>query len=220
MDPALVYDVGMHNGEDTAAYLSQGFRVAAIEANPVLVEEAERRFAEPTAAGRLILVNAAVSDHEGVTGFYVCREPSDAWSTTEEDVARYREREFGARFEEIEVPALRFEQVLSEHGVPHYLKIDIEGADVLCLKALHEFEHRPHFVSLEIMREHAYEDLCHLIALGYSRFKLVKQHRNENPDSSGPFGDDAPGPWLEFRDVLRAYPEALAKGWYDLHAAR
>jgi len=33
----LVYDVGMNNGDDTAYYLSLGFRVIAIEANPELV---------------------------------------------------------------------------------------------------------------------------------------------------------------------------------------
>jgi hypothetical protein len=35
----LIYDVGMNDGNDTAYYLSRGFRVVAIEANPVLVEQ-------------------------------------------------------------------------------------------------------------------------------------------------------------------------------------
>lgn len=38
MDRDLVYDVGMHNGDDTAFYVSQGYRVVAIEADPAQAE--------------------------------------------------------------------------------------------------------------------------------------------------------------------------------------
>jgi len=32
-----IFDVGLHKGEDTEYYLTRGFRVVAIEANPDLV---------------------------------------------------------------------------------------------------------------------------------------------------------------------------------------
>ena len=35
----MVFDVGMHRGEDTELYLSKGFRVVAFEANPNLVKK-------------------------------------------------------------------------------------------------------------------------------------------------------------------------------------
>jgi hypothetical protein len=41
----LIYDVGMNNGDDTACFLSLGFRTVAIEANPELVKYAKARFA-------------------------------------------------------------------------------------------------------------------------------------------------------------------------------
>jgi hypothetical protein len=44
MNPKLIYDVGMHNGDDTAYYLRRGFRVIAIEPNPALVATAAERF--------------------------------------------------------------------------------------------------------------------------------------------------------------------------------
>jgi hypothetical protein len=40
----LVYDVGMNNGDDTAHYLECGYRVVAIEADPLLVRNARQRF--------------------------------------------------------------------------------------------------------------------------------------------------------------------------------
>ena len=36
MDPKLVYDVGVHRGDDTAYYLHKGFRVVGVEANPAM----------------------------------------------------------------------------------------------------------------------------------------------------------------------------------------
>jgi len=36
----LIYDVGLHNGADTAYYLHRGFRVVTIDANPVLTTAA------------------------------------------------------------------------------------------------------------------------------------------------------------------------------------
>jgi hypothetical protein len=33
--------------------------------------------------------------------------------------------------------------------MPYYLKIDIEGADLLCLKALEKFEEKPKYISIE-----------------------------------------------------------------------
>src|SRR6266487_2691817 len=40
----LIYDVGMNNGDDTAYYLHQGFRVIAIDADPRSLEAAKHRF--------------------------------------------------------------------------------------------------------------------------------------------------------------------------------
>ena len=36
----LIFDIGMYDGSDTRYYLNEGFRVLAIEANPVLVKRA------------------------------------------------------------------------------------------------------------------------------------------------------------------------------------
>jgi hypothetical protein len=47
----------MNNGDDTAYYLSRGFRTVAIEANPELVKYAKARFAREIASGRLIILN-------------------------------------------------------------------------------------------------------------------------------------------------------------------
>ena len=47
----LIVDVGAHNGDDTAFYLHKGYRVIAIEANPVLAKSITVRFAAASTDG-------------------------------------------------------------------------------------------------------------------------------------------------------------------------
>ena len=53
----LVFDVGMHQGEDTDYYLSKGYRVIAVDADPSLIERASQQFGEAEREGKLVLVN-------------------------------------------------------------------------------------------------------------------------------------------------------------------
>ena len=39
----LIYDIGMHKGEDSEFYLRKGFRVVAFEANPELIASCAQR---------------------------------------------------------------------------------------------------------------------------------------------------------------------------------
>ena len=44
MDPRLVYDVGVHRGDDTAYYLHKGYRVVGVEADPAMADHLRDRF--------------------------------------------------------------------------------------------------------------------------------------------------------------------------------
>jgi hypothetical protein len=44
----LIYDVGMHNGDDSAFNLRQGFKVVAVEADPQFSERARQTFGSPS----------------------------------------------------------------------------------------------------------------------------------------------------------------------------
>jgi FkbM family methyltransferase len=251
----LIYDVGMHDGTDTDFYLKKGFRVVAIEANPELVAAARERFSDAIASGRLTILNLAVSDRDGRATFYRSAEQQDlsfsatVLSTTVGELAEEFSRRFGARFEPIEVESRRFETILKRYGIPYYLKIDIEGADILCVRALEPFSERPKYVSVEIPRldpDRRYKDLCHLYLLDYRWFKIIDQrflHRSRLPcpareggyvsfefggHTSGPFGEETPGRWLSFDEIVPTYTSPTSGkdawlwgstgGWFDLHA--
>src|SRR3712207_8318169 len=41
-----------------------------------------------------------------------------------------------------------FKKCLAEHGIPYYLKADIVGSEIICLRALLEFENKPDYISI------------------------------------------------------------------------
>ena len=87
MSPDLIYDVGLHNGTDTAYYLHKGFRVVAIDANPVLVAAAQDRFRAEIANGRLMVLNIGIAEKQGVLSFWV-NEANDLQSSFSEERAK------------------------------------------------------------------------------------------------------------------------------------
>ncbi len=165
----LIVDLGMNNGDDTAYYLRQGFRVVAVDANPALVEAAHRRFALAIAAERLIVLNRAISAEAGTVTFYVNTD-NDHWSSTD---ARWAGRE-GSRYRSITVEATGIREIFKKYGVPYYLKIDVEGADQVALEQLSQETMLPKYVSVEDCR-FGFEYISILKAKGYKSFKLSDQ---------------------------------------------
>src|SRR5581483_11697080 len=115
--------------------------------------------------------------------------------------------------EVISVPGVHFSTLIAQYGTPYYLKIDIEGADHLCIESLSKPD-VPRYLSIESDKLQ-WSGLMHefevLQDLGYQRFKVVGQHKlpkqvPPNPPlegkyvdrrftlaSSGLFGEEAPG---------------------------
>lgn len=170
VDPGLIYDVGLHDAADTAYYLSNGYRVVAVDANPALIEAAATRFAREVAEGRFTPLNVGIAEGEGTKTFWVSDGRTE-WSSFDTAIAGRLGPPRG-----VEVPLRSFESILAEHGVPLYCKIDIEGNDHLCLAGMRP-DFRPNFVSVEITPRELEPRplLTDLRELGYDRFKVVHQ---------------------------------------------
>lgn len=122
VDPKLICDVGFYRGFDTAHYLDCGFRVVAIEADPVLVEAGRRKFADEIDSGRRTLLGVGIAEHTGRGTF---------WTAPRHRVLNsfIPKRLEGRKAVPVEVETRVFSEILDEYGVPIYLKIDIEGCD-------------------------------------------------------------------------------------------
>ena len=113
MEKDLIYDVGLHNGDDTAYYLSKGYRVVAIEADPALVEQAHARFDKEIKRGRLTLLNVAIGPQEGMAHFWVCDEWSE-WNSFDKAVAS----RMGKKHHTINVYCRQFRTSFENMGSP------------------------------------------------------------------------------------------------------
>lgn len=81
----LIFDIGLHHGQDTDFYLKKGFRVVAFEADPGNAEFCRNRFARELADGRLTIVEGAITENSagGEVKFY--RNPDHSlWGSTSE----------------------------------------------------------------------------------------------------------------------------------------
>lgn len=223
--PNLIIDVGMHRGEDTDFYLAKGFDVVAVEANPTLAAEARTRLAAEVLSGRLRIIEGAIAATAETQRLAVA-DDFTIWTTVSNDFMRSKQ-ERGVVYRHIDVTGLRFADIIAGVGVPYYLKIDIEGHDMLCVEALHDFGERPDYISVEstvcvgdVPFELVFDELAQLWRLGYRAFKYLDQSRNPrqrcpypplegtyvdttfHADSSGPFGEETPRRWLSIDQAV------------------
>jgi FkbM family methyltransferase len=226
----LIYDVGMHKGEDADFYIKKGFRVIGFEADPDLAAQCRTRFSGEIENGQLVVVEGAITEspageRDAKTIKFYKNTGNSAWGTVVDDWAQ-RNEHCGTSNQIIEVPVVDFLACLKKYGVPHYLKIDIEGMDAVCLRALAHLEHKPDYVSIESEKV-SFGDLLNelelLRRLGYTRFKAVQQANISNQKeptparegcyvgyqfqkgSSGLFGADLPGGWKNYKQIGDEY---------------
>ncbi|MEJ7623919.1 MAG: FkbM family methyltransferase [Pyrinomonadaceae bacterium] len=235
--PDLVYDIGLHHGQDTDFFLKKGFRVVAFEADPTNAEFCRERFADAISAGRLTVVEGAITEDfsgngsAGKVKFYKNADHS-LWGSTSDDWA-VRNEVLGTRNDIISVTAINFAQCLQKYGVPNYLKADIVGSETICLRALLKFENKPDYLSIRseklVFKKLEYEfDL--LEQLGYRRFKVVDQHFEDlrpllpsgngsnhhhifEEGASGPFGEETRGRWCVRESAIAKYRRIFVKYW-------
>lgn len=162
----LIIDAGLFNGSDTAYYLALGFRVLAIDADPEACEAARRRFSAGIEQNRLTILNAGIASAAGELTFYRCKG-TPAHSTFE--AARLGNR---TDIEEITVQCLPLSAIIEQYGIPHYIKIDIEGRDEDALRGLTPAL-APPYISAELGAADSIIEV--LRDLGYRGFKLINQ---------------------------------------------
>lgn len=228
----LIFDIGMHVGEDSIHYLREGYRVVAVEANPLLAETNAKRFRKYIDSGQLTILNKGIAPQAGVLPFYVNHRLSE-WSSFDKATGTRD----GTGYHVIEVPCVTTRSLFETYGVPYYLKVDIEGFDHYCLLDIPNEGIKPQYVSCEAVHFSWMEILRDK---GYTRFKLINQANEFAPvnlaqersalfaryeiiknglklraqkfipfkhqyGSSGPFGENTKGPWQSFEEVKATF---------------
>ena len=241
MEQRLIYDIGMHIGQDTINYLKQGFKVIAIEADPLLAEQGKKKFKKYIDNGSLIILNVGISDKEGILPFYVNKKTSE-WSSFDLKIASRN----NTPYETINIPSIKTSSLMNTYGVPYYMKIDIEGYDYLCVNdlPLTSAKKNVKYVSCEATTVSLIDTLHEK---GYTKFKLINQAFNfmpmninleRNPiwpkfvfvyasirlklryiyqsrypySSSGPIPENTKGEWLTYEKARQLHTEFYVDG--------
>lgn len=226
MGKRVIFDVGLHKGQDTEYYLARGFHVVAIEADPDLVSFCQHKFKDFIASGALEIVHGAVveDDSQQWVNFYKNNRVS-VWGTVVKSWAD-RSQMLGADYVEIDVPVINFRELFSLYGCPYYLKIDIEGMDLVCLRKLLDLDCRPKYVSIEsekVSFASLLDEFETLHSLGYRKYYIQQMETISsskvppNSDegeyveykfpsgSTGLFGSDLRDNWLSKDEALSRY---------------
>lgn len=228
----LIFDLGFHNGDDTAYYLHKGYDVVAIEANPKLHELGKIRFNKEIGNGKLTLLNLAFNDTiNDKVDFYINPERYDL-STCDLNKVKY----WGVEPITVDVLTISYIDMISMFGVPYYIKCDIEGLDYLLIKQISDkLDNIPEYLSFELSRFDYFKIFSYLYVSGYTKFQLINQLALDKDDdfsfteySSGKFGKFLSDNWLSFDECLTRYMKYkelkaidnknLALGWIDIHA--
>ena len=177
-----VVDVGFNVGQDTAMYLEAGYHVAAVEANPRLVEWARRTepFSIAVASGRLTLLNRVVTSEK------------EAMRNATFFMSSHTERsKYGSCYTPPCI-AVNVETATCDTFVhdfrPEYIKIDAEGADLMCIKAILRKVRlgnipAPKYISIEASLTRSLFEIAH--HAGYQDFKYSDQSKSNGGDMHG-----------------------------------
>ncbi|HXS35857.1 MAG TPA: FkbM family methyltransferase [Flavipsychrobacter sp.] len=177
MDKKLIYDIGSNTGEDTLFYLTQGYRVIAIDADPSIIEGCKKRF--KNYGDRAIFLNYAISDTDNTTVDLFLNNDS-AKSSLIADVGE-RQNNFKKI---VKVKTITLRTLMEQYGIPYYCKIDIEGYDPVAIKSLKGTSEIPKYISAEaecksdedkFSEDGIFDSLDALKGAGYKKFKLVDQ---------------------------------------------
>jgi FkbM family methyltransferase len=141
----LVFDVGANVGVKTAAFLSLGARVVAVEPNPLCVEEIRKINRRALAEGKLKIEEVALGSSRQAVTLTVFEGLSQLTTASPHFIAHV-EKELEVTKRLITVPGRTLDDLIERHGLPAFLKIDVEGMDAEVLRGLHR---KPKCLSFE-----------------------------------------------------------------------
>jgi FkbM family methyltransferase len=206
----LVFDIGSHVGDRIAAFRRLGARVVAAEPQPALIKVLRWMYWRDS---NVTIEPVAVGPSEGTTELRInVANPtvstlSDDFVNAARDADGWKEQ---AWTKTLPVQVTTLDALIARHGVPVFIKIDVEGFEADVLAGLTQPVKALSFEFTTIQRDVAAACIARCVALGFTQFNAAL----------GESQIMAHGTWLDAEAIgrwLAELPHAANSG--DIYAA-
>lgn len=142
----LIFDIGANEGAKTDVFLRLGARVVAVEPDDACSRKLEERFLGFRVYPRPVtVVTRAVSNRVGTAEMLIdgpgsaVNTMSPKWAESlKQNRATFPYGHCGLKFRRAKlVKTTTIDELIRQHGVPFFLKIDVEGHELSVLRGLH-----------------------------------------------------------------------------------
>lgn len=169
----LVFDVGAHVGDRIAVFRRLGARVVAVEPQPALLATLRVLFGRDS---HVRFVPSAVGRDSGTAEMRINLD-NPTLSTLSTDFIEASRDAIGWQGESwptsLSVPVMTLDGLINAHGMPAFIKLDIEGFEAEALHGLSQAVAALSFEFTTIQRAVALACLERCTALGYTRFNAA-----------------------------------------------
>lgn len=169
----LAFDIGSHVGDRIASFRRIGARVVALEPQPDCAEAISAIYQDDR---EVALFRSACGAETGMLTLHV-NSANPTVTTASPEFVRAAAGAGGWEGQvwdrTIEVPVTTLDALVAAHGVPDFIKIDVEGFEADVLRGLARPVPALSFEFTTIQREVALECLAIVSALGKYRFNIA-----------------------------------------------
>jgi FkbM family methyltransferase len=169
----LVFDVGAHVGDRVASFRRLGCRVVAVEPQPALIKTLKLLYGR---SADVAIEAAAVGSAAGTIELMINADNPTVSTASREFVAAARDAHGWQEqrwSESIGVPMTTLDALIARHGVPAFIKIDVEGFEAEALAGLTQPLKALSFEFTTIQRDVALACINRCVALGLTRFNAA-----------------------------------------------